>query len=654
MDLIARPRRPLLVASALLVVGVLVPADWSVAGAAEPPPAAEPAVARFVPVRPCRLLDTRAGGAAGSVPLNEGTEVTIDVAGQCDVAEGALAAALTVTAVLPAKPGYVTLYPTGTQRPTASTVNYRTGQVVPNLQLTRLGDGKVTAFTLASTHLVVDVSGYFEVQPGTTVRRGRFVPVAATRIVDTRTTSRPGPQGVVTVDTAGAGVPADAGAVVVNITTDQTNGADVFTAYPTGSARPTASVLNVDGPLQTRAAAAIVPVDQARFDVYTKNGNHVIVDLLGYFTGPSAEQTGDGLFVPIDPYRLVDSRRAAGPGGGPRLWDGGGREFPVDDPALELPDGGVAAFAVNTTITDTEDAGWVALAAAGRPIAGTSTVNAPAAQATVANAAIVGVSDRGVQARTLHGTHLIIDVTGWFTGPPATATEAAPANPLPPPRKVTIITDSAIAGVRWNGALSGLQGFVVDHRMESCRRLVVTSCMGREGRRPPTAVAEINRLTDVGPEDLLVIGTGYDDWWERFSGDFDTVVAAARAKGFRHIAWTTFRSDVSYNGLGRYYAIMDDILWAKAASGDYPDVEIWDYNAYTMSASGWFASDGIHLTTLGAWGTADWISREVAAYDDRRCPQPWAPGQPPDDPCGDPVAVAAQRGLPDVPGLYMS
>lgn len=653
MNLAGRPRRPLFVAGALLLVGALLPVG--AAGAQAPPgsPGGDADGARYVPVQPCRLLDTRgADPGQPAAPLAAGAVVTVDVAGECDVDEEAVAAALTVTAVGAGAPGYLTVFPSRTSRPTASTVNYRAGQVIANLQLTRLGDGKVDVFTLAPTHVVVDVAGYFELPEADTVRSGRFVPLAGGRIVDTRSSARPAAEGVVTVDTSAAGVPADASAVVVNLTTDATTGPDVFTAYPTGSRRPTASVLNVDRPLQARAAAAIVPVEAGRFDVFTRFGNHVIVDLLGYFTGASAESSDDGLFVPIDPSRLVDSRRAAGPTGGPRLWDHGGREFPIE--SLGLPAGGVAALAVNTTVTDTEDAGWLVLGAAGQPVAGTSTVNYPTAQQTVANAAIVGVSERGIQARALSGTHVVLDVTGWFTGAPMAAPEAPPTNPLPPPRKVTIITDSAIAGVRWNGALNGLQGFVVDHRMESCRRLVATSCMGREGRRPPSVVAEINRIQGVGPEDLLVIATGYDDWWQRFSSDFDTVVAAARAQGFRHIAWSTFRSDVSYHGLGAYYAIMDDVLWAKAASGEFPDVEIWDYNAYTATASGWFTSDGIHLTTLGAWGSADWISRQVAAYDDRPCPQPWAPGQPVDDPCGDPVAAAAQRGLPDIRGLYLS
>lgn len=650
----ARIGRPLSVAVALLV-GVVAPV-LAPAQAAEPPPDEQPAGARFVPVQPCRLLDTRGAdpGRPVAAPAAR-SELDVAVAGRCGVDPQAVAAALTVTAVAPEAPGYVTLYPAGTARPTVSSVNYRPGQVVANLGLTRLGDGgDVTAFTLAATHVVVDVTGYFEVPQAASVRRGRFVPLATERLVDTRTTARPAPGGVISVDTTDAGVPADAGAVVVNLTTDQTTGPDVFTVYPSGSSRPTASVLNVDRPNQARAGAAVVPVDDGRFDVYTRNGNHVIVDLLGYFTGPSADSSSDGLFVPVDPFRLVDTRSAAGASGGPRLWDGGGREFPVAPDDLGAPADGVAALAVNATVTDTDDPGWLALAAAGVPVAGTSSVNYPSAQQTVANSAIVATSERGIQARTLSSTHVIVDVTGWFTGAPAEAVDAAPANPVQAPRKVTIITDSAIAGVRWNGALGGLQGFEVDHRMESCRRLVATSCTGREGYRPRTVVNEIGALPTVGPEDLLVIATGYDDWWQRFGDDFDTVVAAARAKGFQHIVWTTFRSNVTYLGLGEYYAIMNDVLRAKVASGEFPDVRVWDYHTATANASGWFTSDGIHLTQLGAWGSADWISREVAAYDERPCVQPWRPGEAVDPICPHVDAVVATRGLPDIAGLYLS
>jgi len=628
------------------------------AGAAEPPPPdATVDGTRFVPVRPCRLLDTRGADPTQPVDAPDArAELTVDVAGRCGVPTRAVAAAFTVTAVHPDAPGYITLYPGGAERPTASTVNYRADQVVANLQLTRLGDGQVTAFTLASAHVVIDITGYFETPPGATTRRGRFVPLAGGRLVDTRTTARPDAGDVVTVDTGAAGVPADAGAVVVNLTTDQTNGPDVFTAYPARSTRPTASVLNVDRINQARAAAVIVPVDQGRFNVFTRNGNHVIVDLLGYVTGPSAESSVDGLFVPLDPFRMVDSRQAARPSGGPRLWDNGGREFPIDAETLGAPDGAVAALAVNVTVTSTEDAGWLAVAAAGVPVPGTSTVNYPSAQQTVANAAIVGVSERGIQAHALASTHVVIDVTGWFTGSPVEPVESPPTNPLPPPRKVTVIGDSVLAGIRWNGTTEAWQGFQVVDETHSCRRLVQRSCRGREGYTPVSALPYLLSLPTAGPEELLVIGLGYDDWHTGFADEFDQVIAAARQRGFRHIAWMTLLIDVPYHFSGfpaaTNYAFMNDTLRAKLATGDYPEVRLWDFDHYTATATGWFYADGVHLRPLGSLGAADWISRHVAAYDDRPCPQPWVPAVPIENPCPNPDTVVAARGLPDIAALY--
>jgi hypothetical protein len=656
--------RPLWVAVALLA-GVIAPAGAAVASVPpddEPPPNA----ARFVPVEPCRLLDTRGADHNNpAAPPLAGATVEIDVAGQCGVMPSAVAAALTVTVVDPAVAGYATVFPAGAERPNVSTVNYRAGQTVANLQLARLADGDVDVFTLASGHLVVDITGYFETPSGdpSDIRRGRFVALPGGRVADTRTTGRPAENGVVRVDTGPAGVPDDAAAVAVNLTTDTALGADYFTVYPAGSPRPTASVLNVDRPGQARAAAAIVPVDDAQFDVFTRFGNHVIVDLLGYFTGPSADASGDGLFVPVDPFRLVDSRGPAGPHGGPRLWDNGGREFPIPEAALDAPAGSVAALAVNATATATEDAGWVALAAAGVPVPGTSTVNYPAPQQTVANSAIVGVSDRGIQARALASTHLVLDVTGWFTGTPADPVAEPPANPLPPPRKVTIVGDSVLAGIRWNGASSGLQGFVPIDETHSCRRLVQPSCRGREGYRPISALPYIQNLpVPAGPEDILVIGLGYDDWHTNFGNEFDQVVSAARQKGFHHIAWMTLRTGVNYQfsgvAAGTNYAAMNATLLSKLATGDYPDVRVWDFDGYTHAATsdaaGWFYSDGVHLRPLGAWAIADWISRHVAAFDERPCPQPWRPGQPVDDPCLNPDSVVAGRGYPDIAGLYVN
>jgi hypothetical protein len=45
--------------------------------------------------------------------------------------------------------------------PTASNLNYVVGQTIPNAVIAKLGtDGKVCLFTLADSHLVVDIEGW--------------------------------------------------------------------------------------------------------------------------------------------------------------------------------------------------------------------------------------------------------------------------------------------------------------------------------------------------------------------------------------------------------------------------------------------------------------------------------------------------------------
>jgi hypothetical protein len=596
---------------------------------------------RFVSVAPCRLIDTRESG--GRVAAGGTIDVAV-VSQACQIPSSANAAALTITVAKAGAPGFVTAWPTGSAQPTTSSVNYRTDETVANSQLLQLGTGgQISLYTLAATDLIVDVTGYF-VPASSQVREGRFVPIATERVIDTRQGARPAAATAVRVE---PDLPEAASAVAVNITTTVSSGPGYFTAYAAGTARPNASVLNTDDADQTRSSAAIVPVNDQAFEVYTSRGDHVIVDITGYFTDASADPSTVGRFVGTVPVRLVDTRLAAGAAGGPRLWDRGSRDFTV----TSITGGPAAAVSANVTMVQTEDEGYLTAlpARVDRPL--TSTVNADFAQQVVANSAIVELSTAGVRFTTLEATHLVVDITGWFTGNPIAAGDVVAVNTPPPDRKVTIITDSAMAGVRWNGALAGLQGFHVDHRMESCRRLVQASCRGREGYAPRNVVNEIAVLPAVGPEDMLVIATGYDDWWERFSSDFDIVVAAARNKGFHHIVWVTFRSNVPY-GLQEYYARMNDVMRSKAASGNYPDVRIWDYEAYTAGVSGWFTSDGIHLTTLGAWGSADWISRHVRAFDDRPCPQPLRPGETPADPCPDPETLPHTVGHPDIRGLY--
>ncbi len=602
----------------------------------------------FTGVRPCRLADTRIdrpGRLQPQIPAD------IQVTDRCNVPSDATAVALVLTAVSASEPGFVTAWPAGLPRPLASALNYRSGEVRANSALVQLGQsGAVSVVSSAAVDVVVDVSGYFVAAAGP-VASGRFVPLTPHRLVDTRQTARPGPFGVVRVK---PDVPIGATAVAINVTTTDTVGPDVFVAYPAASDPPLASMLNADGAGQTRAASTIVGLGDGMFDVATRFGNHVIVDITGYFTGPSASPSTDGRFVATVPTRLVDTRDRLGVDGGPRLHDGGGREFST----AAVTGGPTAAVAVNWTITETEDRGWLVGYPAGTSFGEVSTINADAANLTVANSSISPVSTRGLAVHASQGTQLVVDVTGWFTGTPLPASSDVIPDNQPPTRRVTIISDSAMAGVRWNGALGGLQGSVFDARLESCRRLVQLSCRGREGTIPPTAAAEIAMLATPGSNDLLVIAVGYNDWHGRFSQDFDVVMAAARAKGFHHIAWVTYRSSVGYQLPGTSdhsnYSEMNRVLREQTASGRFSEVRLWNLDAYAANATSWFAADGVHETTLGSWGVADWLSRHVAAYDGRPCRQPWTKGGPTDAVCPNPDPLAATLGLPGIAGLYPS
>ena len=209
------------------------------------------------------------------------------------------------------------------------------------------------------------------------------------------------------------------------------------------------------------------------------------------------------------------------------------------------------------------------------------------------------------------------------------AAGARPARRLTPaPRRAVIISDSAMAGVRWNLALGGFRGFEADDRLESCRRLVATSCLGREGRRPPTALVEIQDLAVPAPTDVFVIATGYNDWHANFAAHARLVLDAARAKGFDTIAWVTYRENVTYQLPSSSevavssYAVMNDELDKLVGSGDYPELVLWDLHRYTLNTQGWFYEDGVHERPLGSWGVADWISRHMAALDGRPCAMP--------------------------------
>lgn len=376
---------------------------------------ATPGSSTYVALQPCRLVDTRHG--LGVDPV-DGSTLAVHTRGLCDVPGEATSVAVTLTAVEPSGSGYLTAWPSNGARPGSSNINFAAHQVRANGSIVSLApDGSFRVFTSVPAQIVVDVVGAFV--PATTARAGRFVAISPLRTFDSRSTGSVAAGTSVTVPLPG-GVPADAVAIAANITMATSFSAGYVAASPAGRPVPDASILNVDGIGQTRAAAGIVPVSPAGMSLYSSGGGDIVVDVLGYFTGASATPGSDGLFTASDPTRVLDTRTLSPLGTGVPLYPSGGVELAVGH-------GGSIAY----TVTSVDgDAGFVTAFAAGTPNPPTSTVNSTG-NGDVANFAITQLSDRGIDLYSQSRTHVLIDVEGWFSGPSVTATLPAPVNTPP-------------------------------------------------------------------------------------------------------------------------------------------------------------------------------------------------------------------------------
>lgn len=75
----------------------------------------------------------------------------------------ASAVALNITAVRPSRETYLTVYPDGEVRPTASSLNPDPGAVSANLVVAKVGEGgRIRLFNHAGdVHLLADLTAYF-------------------------------------------------------------------------------------------------------------------------------------------------------------------------------------------------------------------------------------------------------------------------------------------------------------------------------------------------------------------------------------------------------------------------------------------------------------------------------------------------------------
>jgi hypothetical protein len=236
---------------------------------------------------PTRLLDSRSGLGGKNGAFTASQSFDLQVGGQGGVPNNATAVALTVTYTGPTAPGYLTVWPTGQPQPLASTTNPNgVGDIRSNLAMIPIGDGgKVSIFSFAPTHVVIDVIGYFSSGSGNT---GKFSVVTPARVADSRLASSPfghiAAGGEATMDFS-TFVAVDAGAALYNLTATNTVAGGFITAHPNGSGLPEASSVNWSAGGQSRAALTVSSLAAAKkVGLFAFSPADAVIDLSGWFT----------------------------------------------------------------------------------------------------------------------------------------------------------------------------------------------------------------------------------------------------------------------------------------------------------------------------------------------------------------------------------
>lgn len=387
----------------------------------------------FVPLdQATRAVDTRPANRADfDFERLAANRIRLQVGGRHGVPSGSTAVVATLAGVNQADPNWVAAFPSGdAPPPTAANLNLRNPyEINANLVTVKLSSsGELDIASRVPCDIVLDIVGYYR-PVSDAVREGRFVGLpTARRALDTRPNHAPS-GGFTTVDVTDIGIPSHASSVVINLTATETTRSGWYTAVPMGvDTKPETSSLNVQGALSTRGAAAIVPITNVngrlRFKIYSLHAAKLVVDITGYFTGETSPVSTFGLFVPLVPQRVLDTRQ---PGQIGKLWPRWVVEAKVPGAA------GAAAVVCNVTGVDSRGPGHFRVSAARTAIPETANVNWSSAGAYVPNHVITRVSQHGIQVYSSHGAHAIVDLFGYYTGNPVSAVRGPYENPPPPP-----------------------------------------------------------------------------------------------------------------------------------------------------------------------------------------------------------------------------
>ncbi len=171
--------------------------------------------------------------------------------------------------------------------------------------------------------------------------------------------------------------------------------------------------------------------------------------------GATSLQAAGTAFYTVTPCRIIDTRNAAGPLGGPALGPNQTRSLASASRCGVSTS--ATAVAVNVTVVSPAQSGHLTLAPTGIPKPNTTTINFRAGQVR-ANNAILPLGAAGgltVYSSSPGDVHLVVDVNGYFADPVLEATTVARPAFNPPPGSYTgeqvveVVTSTPGAQIRY-------------------------------------------------------------------------------------------------------------------------------------------------------------------------------------------------------------
>ena len=373
---------------------------------------------RFLPVPPCRVVDTRnPPGAFGGPALAGRTLRDFPIPqGNCGIPATAAAYALNVTVVPHGTLGYLTIWPSGQTQPVVSLLNSYDGRTKANSAIVSAGAGQaVSVYVTDTTDLILDITGYFATGNNSALA---FFPLTPCRVADTRNADGPlggpglqngQPRDFPILQATACNIPSAAEAYSLNLTAVPKNGDPLgyLSVWPAGQSQPLVSTLNAPTGTIT-ANAAIVPAGTGGdIDAYAYgNDTDLIIDINGYFAPPGSAPNPMSLYS-VPPCRVLDTRQPP-----PGVLFEGELGVDVENSGCAVPST-ATGYVLNATVVPPGALGYLTLWPDGQNQPTVSTLNAVDGAVT-SNMAIVPTGDGSIDSFAINPTYLILDIAGFF------------------------------------------------------------------------------------------------------------------------------------------------------------------------------------------------------------------------------------------------